>query len=241
MIWLIVAAIAAVLIIRAALPMINSAKAEKALAGGDGEKAEEYLKKAASSGKAGYKIKYALFLMRGGKFSEAEKLLNEVILFGGANQNEKVTAKLYRCIAYQKTDRLDEALEDIEEIFEVFKNTAVYGMICYLKQLKGGAELELCLEAYDYNSDDRDICDNLAVAYIRSGKIDEAEEITADLRERFPSFAEGFYHSAVAAKLRGDKAAAIEYLNGIENCRRNMMTTVSQEEIDNLREELENA
>ena len=240
---LIILAILIIVGIYKLIPSVFAAKGNAAYADGDVKKAIEFYEKAIkfSGGKPQHKPAYALMLMRTGNFEKAERLLNEVILYGGVKQNEKMNAKLFRCRVYQKTGRLDEALEDAEEIFESYKNTTVYGMICYLKQLKGGAELELCLEAYDYNSDDRDICDNLAVAYIRSGELAKAEEITAELREKFPNFVEGFYHSAVVAKLRGDKTAALEYLDSIEECRRTMMTTVSKEEINALRDEIENA
>lgn len=234
--------ILAVLIIAAIyklIPGIFAAKGNAAFSEGDTQKALEYYKKAISfsGGSSQQKTAYALMLMRVGEFKTAEQLLNEIILDSSAKQNDKMSAKVYRCMVYQKSDRLDEALEDAEELFEVFKNTAVYGMLAYLRQLKGGAELELCLEAYDYNSDDRDICDNLVVAYIRSGEFEKAEELASELREKYPAFVEAFYHSAMIALKRGDKAAAIGYLDSIKDCRRTMMTTVSEEEIAALREQ----
>ncbi len=225
------------------IPGVFVAKGNAAYSDGDIKKALDYYEKAIklSGGSPQHKIAYSVMLMRTGDFKKAEQLLNEVILYGGIKKEDKINARLFRCMVYQKTDRLDEALEDAEEIFETFKNTTVYGLVGYLRQLKGGAELDLCLEAYDYNSDDRDICDNLVVAYIRSGELEKAEEIAADLREDFPAFVEGFYHSAVIAKTKGDKDLAKEYVDSIKNCKRTMMTTVSEEEINALREEIENA
>lgn len=223
------------------IPGILAAKGNAAYADGDTKKALEYYEKAVKLSKKGSdKTSYALMLMRTGEFKKAEQLLNEVILYG-KKPLEKTNAKLFRCMVYQKTDRLSDALEDAEEIFKDFKNTTIYGMLGYLRQLNGGAELELCLEAYDYNADDRDICDNLAVAYIRTGDIEKAKEITDDLREKFPAFVEGFYHSAIVAKMRGENALALKYLEETANCRRTMMTTVSEEEIEMLKEELKNA
>lgn len=223
------------------IPGILAAKGNSAYADGDVNKALDYYKKSVKfSGRNADKNSYALMLMRVGEFGEAEKVLNEVILYG-EKPAEKTNAKIFRCMLYEKTDRLTEAIEEAEEIFATMKNTLVYGMICYLRQLKGGAELDLCLEAYDYNADDRDICDNLAVAYIRLGDIEKAKEITDDLREKFPTFVEGFYHSAMVAKMCGEKELALTYLDEIKNCGRTMMTTVSEEEIDALREEIENA
>lgn len=240
---LIAMAVLAVVGIYKLIPGIFVAKGNAAYSDGDIKKTLEYYEKAIklSGGNAQHKTAYSVMLMRTGDFKKAEQLLNEVILYGGAKPNEKINAKLFRCMVYQKTDRFDEALEDAEEIFETFKNTTVYGLIGYLRQLKGGAELDLCLEAYDYNSDDRDICDNLVVAYIRSGELKKAEKIAKDLRENFPAFVEGFYHSAIIAKIRGEKALAKEYLEAIKDCKRTMMTTIREEEINALREEIENA
>lgn len=225
------------------VPSVFNILGNRAYAAGNKEKALKYYKKSSEvfGGSTNNKISYALILMRTGRFQEAEQLLNNVILFGGAKPNEKNSAKAYRCMAYQKLGRLDEALEDAEELFENFKNTTTYGMLGYLRQLKGGAELEFCKEAYEYNSDDRDICDNLALAYIRTGDYDKAEEITDKLREDFPKFTEGYYHSAIIAIKKGDKNAAEEYLDQIAGCNKTAMTTVSEEEINNLREEIKNA
>ncbi len=223
------------------IPGVFAMLGNNAFANGDVEKAMEFHKKAADRGKPENKITYALLLMRTGNFREAEGILNSIILYGGVKSNVKYTAKAYRCMIYEKTDRLDEAIEDAEEIFESFKNTATYGIVGYLRQCKGDAALEFCKEAYEYNSDDRDICDNLAVAYLRTGDLDKAEEITAKLREDFPQFVEGFYHSAITALKKGDKKAAAECLESIDDCKRTAMTTVSEEEIEKLREEINNA
>ncbi len=225
------------------IPSVFWVLANRAFADGDKEKAMKHYKTASEifGGSANNKITYALMLMRVGRYAEAELILNNIILYSGVKPNVKYTAKAYRCMAYQKQGRLDDALEDAEELFERFKSTTTYGMLGYLRQLKGGAELDFCKEAYDYNSDDRDICDNLAVAYIRMGEFDKAAEITKDLREKFPEFTEGFYHSAIVALKKGDKKAAEEHIDAIKDCSRTAMTTVSEEEIDRLREEIKNA
>lgn len=241
MIWLIIAAVAVVLIIRALLPIVYAAKAGKAYAENNIAKAVEYYKVAAASGKTEHKLNYALMLMRSGDFRTAEAVFNGIVLDGAVPANDKLRAKLYRCMLYEKTDRLDDALEDAEEAFERMKNTAAYGVLGHLRQKKGGAELDFCLEAYDYNSDDRDICDNLVIAYVRSGELEKAKELASEIREKFPTFLEGFYRSAVIADMMGDKAAAKKFLDETENCSRNLLTTVSEEEIEQFRKEIENA
>lgn len=241
MILLIVAAIVLIVAIRALIPNVYAAKAVKAYGDGDIEKAIEYYKKAADSGKVEHRINYALMLMRNGDFRGAESIFNAIVLDRGVLANDKLKAKLYRAMLYEKTDRLSDALEDAEEAFERMKSTLSYAVLGYLRQKNGGAELDFCLEAYDYNSDDRDICDNLVIAYILSGDVDKAKTLSDEMREKFPNFLETFYRSAVVANMLGDKKQAKEFLDKTAECRRNPLTTVSQEEIDNLRKELENA
>ena len=224
-------------------PNLFALKGNSAYSQGNINDAIKYYKIASTlfGGSAANKSIYALMLMRVGDFDDAEQVLNEIILDDNLKFEDKISAKTYRCMLYQKTDRLDTAIEDAQELFAHVKNTTIYGVLGYLKLLKGGANLEFCLEAYEYNSDDRDICDNLVLAYIRSGEFLKAEELLESLREGYPNFVEAFYHSALLANLRGDKESALRYLECIDACRRNVMTTVTEDDIALLKEEIENA
>lgn len=225
------------------IPAVLKVCAMRAIAKGNNDRAVALYKMAAYifGGNNQYKTEYALVLMRFGEFGQAENILNGIILDREIPQKDKINAKTYRAMARHKLGRTAEALEDMTELFEDAKTTFVYGMLGYLKQLSGNAELEFCKEAYDYNSEDRDICDNLLVAYIRTGDFDKADEIAADLREKYPQFVEAFYHSALLEFKRGNVAKAAEFLDKMKECRRSMLTTVSKEDIENLRKEIENA
>ena len=243
---LIIIIAAVILLIYGAVKIISAAfvlSGNKAYNDGNNQKALDCYRKAAGMPLAGTssKIMYALMLMRSGEFEKAENLLSEIILYGKTKPQEKFNARAYRCMAKQKLGKLDEATEDAEELFESCKNTVTYGMLGYLRQLRGGAELELCKEAYGYNSDDRDICDNLAVAYIRSGNLAEAEKLTEKLRSEYPDFAEAFYHSAQLALKKGDVSAAKAYADKIADCHFTAMTTVTQKDIEELKDEIKNA
>lgn len=224
-------------------PAILKHFAIRALADGKNDKAVSLYKMASHifGGNNQYKTEYALVLMRLGEFRQAEKILNGIIIDGRIPQKDKINAKTYRAMSYHKQGRNAEALEDMTELFETAKTTVVYGMLGYLKQLSGDSEIDFCKEAYEYNSDDRDICDNMLVAYIRSEEFDKAEEIAKDLRENYPQFVEGFYHSALLEYKRGNGKKALEYLDKTAECRRSMLTTVSEEDIENLREEIKDA
>lgn len=224
-------------------PTILKYSAVRALADGDNDKAVSLYKKAANmfGGNNQYKTEYALVLMRLGEYQEAERILNTIILDRSIPQKDKINAKTYRAMAYHKEGRTEEAIEEMQELYETAKTTAVYGLLGYLKQLDGAAALDFCLEAYDYNSDDRDICDNLLVAYIRTGDFDKADEIAENLREGYPYFAEAFYHSALLELEKGNREKALEFLDKTAECKRSKLTTVSEEEIEKLRREIENA
>ena len=79
-----------------------------------------------------------------------------------------------------KQGRLDEAIEDAQSMMnEGYRNSSVYGMLGYFKIARNDdldETTKLCEEAYDYNSDDRDIKDNLSICYFRKGEYEKAEK-----------------------------------------------------------------
>lgn len=62
----------------------------------------------------------------------------------------------------------------------------------YLETMTLTETTKLCEEAYDYNSDDRDIKDNLSICYFRKGEYEKAEKISDELVGSAPNFVEGF-------------------------------------------------
>ncbi len=224
-------------------PTVLKNLAIRELADGNNNKAVSLYKTASHmfGGNNQYKTEYALVLMRLGEYEAAEKILNAIILDRSIPKKDKINAKTYRAMAYHKEGRTEEAIEEMQELYETAKTTAVYGLLGYLKQLDGSSALDFCLEAYDYNSDDRDICDNLIIAYIREGEFEKADEIAGNLREKYPRFVEGFYHSAQLEMKKGNKTKALEYLDKTAECKRSKLTTVSEEEIEKFRKEIENA
>lgn len=224
-------------------PAVLKNFAIRALADGNNDKAVSLYKKASDifGGNNQYKTEYALVLMRLGEYKDAERILNIIILDRSIPKKDKINAKTYRAMAYHKEGRTEEAIEEMTELYQSVKTTVVYSLLGYLKQLSGASELNFCLEAYDYNSDDRDICDNLLVAYIREGEFEKADEIAKTLCEKYPQFVEAFYHSALLESKKGNNEKALEFLGKISECRRSKLTTVSEEEIERLREEIKNA
>ena len=112
------------------------------------------------------------------------------------------------------------------------------GYFMHLTNAPAEETLKLCREAYEYNEDDRDILDNLALAYYRAGQYEKAKEYTDKMTREHTAFVEAFYHGALVEAALGNTDKAREYLAKLPECRRTYMTTVSQEEIDALAEKL---
>lgn len=224
------------------IPTYWAVKAQKAFNDGDFKLSEKMFKKSISTGraKATIKINYAYTLMRTGKFNEAEKILDSIIRTKDPKlSKERMSAKLQRCMVYFKQGKLDEALADALEMFDNgnYKNTQLYGMIGYFKLISGRNLTEatkFCEEAYDYNSDDRDIMDNLSLCYYEQGEYDKAAKLSDKIIKEDPKFVEAYYHGAQIAVKRGDYKKAKELMSHIDSCRWSAMTTVSREEVDDL-------
>ena len=226
------------------LPAIYAIKGNKAYNSNNFKEASKYYEKAIDTGRASAKtsITYILMLMREGEMDKALNLANNTIANPKTTQAEKYIVKEYRSLIYFKQGDKEEALEDAKEIFESYKNSTGYGLLGYLMLACDEPieeTMEFCKEAYDYNSDDRDIVDNLMLAYYKMGDYKKAEEISEELLEMSPKFVEAHYHSALVKKALGDKKGALEYLENIDDCIRTALTTVSEEEIENLRKELQ--
>lgn len=216
----------------------------RAYGNNDTQKAIKWFKKAIATGKASGAIRnnYAMILLRTGDPKGAEEIFNAVINSNSCTAEEKRSAKQYRSMAYLKQGNKDLALSEAKELFADSKNTITYGLMGYFMQLTNTDNnelLTLCEEAYDYNSDDRDIIDNLVVALTRNNLLDRAKKLASELRESHPTFVEAFYHSAIIELKLGNKEAAKEHLSHIPDCRRSFLTTVSEEEIALLEKEAE--
>ncbi len=246
--WLGIAALACAIIyaVYTLIPSIYANRGNVEFSQGNDEEALKWYKKAVDTKHANVIIRasYAFLLLKTGHPEDAETVLNLILMSKNLPANKRNIAKQHRCMVYYKLGRLDEAIEEAEELFENYKNSAVYGMLGYFKILNGddlNETLNFCLEAYDFNSDDRDILDNLSIVYYKLGQYDKAKEISDKLIKTAPKFIEAFYHGAQIREKCGDTEGALELLENIEDCQRSYLTTVSEEEIESLKKILQNS
>lgn len=223
--------------IYANIPSYYAMKGNKAFAAGDNEVSLSWYKKAFDTGRASIMIKvsYAYVMMRAGMFEDAEKMLSALLTNKYIDSANRNVVKQYRSMALFKMGRCDEALEEAEEVFAEYKNTAMYGIIGYFRLMSDDItpeeKREFCEEAYEYNSDDRDIIDNMTLACILCGDYESAKKYADELIEKNPTFVEAFYHGAQVEYALGNKEKALEYLERTGECNRSAMTTVSEDEI----------
>lgn len=228
------------------LPSFYATKGNMAYAAGDEDASREWYKKAYNTGRTNVKTKssYAYILLRTGYADEAEKVLDPIIRVKGLDPEKKNIAKQQRCMVYYKQGRIDEALSEAMELYESgYRTSNLYGMIGYFKLLHNDPleeTLAVCEEAYDYNSDNRDILDNLSICYYRLSRFEDAERISDEMmtKEDYSHFIEGNYHGAQIAVKLGKYDKAEKYLDRISECKRSGMTTITEEEIEKLRGEV---
>jgi len=225
-------------------PFLYANKGNVAINKEDYNTAIKYYKKAFNTQRASASIvlRYGMLLLREGYVDDAITVFNLIVSNARYKQDFKNKAKQYRTLAYFKRGDTEDAVEEAEEILKSYKNTISYGLYCYIKLATGtpiDEILPLCKEAYEYNSDDRDICDNLALAYIKNNEPEKAKEICVDMLEKFPTFVEAYYHLAIAENKLGNRDKAFELVNSIDKkCKRTYLTTISLDEINNLKQEL---
>lgn len=226
------------------VPTFYAIKGNKAINDGDMEKALRLYEKSYNTKRAPAAIcmSYGVLLLRSGQPEESLTIFNNIILNSNAKPKVKSEARQYRTLNYYKLGQIDDALEEAHEIFENYKNTVSYGLLCYLLLATNqpiDEVFSLCEEAYDYNRDDRDIADNLALAYIKKGEFEKARELCDMMLEKFPAFTEAYYHGAICYSKLGNVQKAKELLELIDTkCKRTYLTTVSVDEIKDLKESL---
>lgn len=206
--------------------------------------AEKMYKKAVDTGRGSYKIRleYSYMLLRTGRFEEAQQQVSYV-LSHKLTPAERNNAVLRRCMCYYKLGNLEEAISDAQELYdEGYKSMALYALLGYFKIITAPSSeetFEFCLEAYDYADDDRDICDNMLICYYNRGEYEKAKEISDKVIEKAPRFVEAWYHAAQIDYKMDKYEDALEKLDKINDCIRSEMTTISEEEIEQLRNDIE--
>ena len=227
-------------IVYKAYPIMMALKGKKAYAAGDRESACRAYGRAIKTGRANsvIQLEYSDLLMQTGRTDKAKDFLDGMLRKKLPNDTRNVL-KLRRCMAYFQQGNKEEAYSDAEEIYnDGFKTTYLYALLGFFKLDRDGKSedtFNFCKEAFEYNDSDRDITDNYALALYYKGEYDRADGIYNVMTEKHPAFVEGFYHGALAAYEIGNYKKTAEYLDKTEECKWSPMTTVTKEEVSELK------
>ncbi len=226
------------------VPTYYASKGNQAFNAGDFKGAVAWYKKCmANRAKVNHRINYAYMLMRVGEFEEAEKVLDYILRFKSVKPEHRNAARQHRCMVYYKQGRLDEAVEEAQTAYDNgFRTSVMRATLGFFKLVtapKAQETYEFCLDAYDYDDENRDIKDNMILAYYYQGEYEKAKEISDKVMEENPQFVEAYYHGAMIEEKLGNYKKAKEYLEKTEDCRWSDMTTVTKDEVAAFIKEIE--
>lgn len=226
------------------IPTHYAAKGNQAFNSGDFKGAVAWYKKCMNNRpKVNHRINYAYMLMRVGEFEEAEKVLDYILRFKSVKPELRNSARQHRCMVYYKQGRLDEAIDEAQTAYDDGFTTSVMratlGFFKLLQNPTAQETFDFCADAYEYDEDNRDIKDNMLLAYYYQGEYGKAKEISDKVMNENPQFVEAYYHGAMIEEKLGNYKLAKEYLEKTENCRWSDMTTVSKDEVKDFIKRLE--
>lgn len=183
---------------------------------------------------------YAYYLLREGKVEKSEEIYKK-ILKAGLKPELRLRVRADYAVLLLKTGRHDEAIEELEDVTVHFTNTTTYGTLGYLYLLKDSVRKAVNYneEAYDYNSDDPVILDNMTQLYIKLGDYKKAKKYADELIEKKPYFVEAYYDSAYVYMKLGEIEKAKELIDDAKCCKITFMSVVKEEDINDFADNLE--
>lgn len=181
---------------------------------------------------------YGYILLRMGDVGTAEAVLTRASLKAKKTSEKKRIKSMLSLTAWKNGD-LDSAIEMMEDAISDYKITSFYQNLGLMYNIKGDVKkaLDFNLEAYDYNSDDLVILDNLAEAYALSGKTEKAVSLYEKILEKEPHFPEPYYGYGLLLIELGSKEKGLEYIRRSLNKRFSFLSVKTKEDIERLLEE----
>ena len=181
---------------------------------------------------------YGYILLRTGDINTAEQLLTRASLGAKKDLLKKRIKALLSLVVWKRGD-LDGAIEMMEEAIYSVKVTNFYQNLGLMYNLKGDKQKSLAfnLEAYDYNSDDMVIMDNLAEAYALCGETEKAKAQYEALLKKDPHFPEPYYNFGLLLIKQGQKERGIDLIRQSLDKRFTFLSVKTKEEVELLLEE----
>ncbi len=184
---------------------------------------------------------YAYYLLREGQVEKSEEIYKK-LLKAGLKPELRLAVRADYAVLLLKTGRHDEAIAELEDVTVHFTNTTTYGTLGYLYLLKDSVRKAVNYneEAYDYNSDDPVILDNMTQLYIKLGDYNKARKYADELIEKKPYFVEAYYDSAYVYMKLGNIKKAKELIEDAKCCKITFMSNVKESDLEEFAQNLEN-
>jgi tetratricopeptide (TPR) repeat protein len=201
----------------------------------DLKKAELFYREAYRAKNSSMRIKtsYAYFLLSKGDLKEADKVLKE-LLKNNLTSTDEINVKLNYSLVLWKRNELDKAIELLMDLYQRYKTIVIYQNLGFFMILKGDYDkaIEINLEAYEYDSSNGGILDNLAQNYFLVGEYENAFKIYDELMQKKPTFASAYYNYALILLKVNRNEEALENLKQALNCKFSFLSTVPKAEIE---------
>lgn len=208
------------------------------------EEALKWFKRGYETQKSGPKsvISYAYLLLKTGRPDKAGTVLDG-LLEKKPGREDELYAKSNLALVYWKKGDLDLAVSTLQEVIADYKTSSVYGSLGYLLILKGDLDkaLEFNLEAYDFNSTNAVILDNLGQNYYLKGMYDKSLETYETLIGKNPTFPEAWYNYALVLLKLGHNEKAAEMLKKALNSKFSYLSDITRDMVETKLNEVEEA
>ncbi len=136
-----------------------------------------------------------------------------------------------------KAQGLQQGVDLLEDIYSSgYRTTIFYGNFGCMLFLNGNFDRaqEICLEAYDFDSTDKVILDNLVALNIKLEKWELADKYFNELMDLSPSFPEAYYHGAILMLHKKQKEEGAKLINRAKEYPVHCISSISQKDIDDI-------
>jgi len=190
------------------------------------------------------RLSFARILMKVGRFDDAETQLRKLNLVD-LDKIEVVQAKLNLAQVVWKKGDVKDAIRRVEAVFETEKITLVYATLGYLYVEAGDMKKALAFnqEAYEYNSANSEICDNLAECWLALKEYQKALELLEAISKQkiVPVFPEWRYHYGLALEGLSRNEEALVQLKIALAARFSALSAINPEKVQKAADRVEAA
>ncbi len=205
---------------------------------GNNSKALKLYRFADKIGKMNYNasVNYGYFMLKNGYIKDARIVFNQAAMNKKISSVQKQQIKSLQALVVWKEGRIKDAIEMLEEVTKEYVTSMTYqslGLLYILNRDKEKA-LKYCLEAYEYNSDDNVILDNLAEAYALCGETEKAFKTYEKLLARNPHFPDAYYGYGILLMQNGRREEGIDYIGQSLTKKFSFLSALPRERVESI-------